>query len=32
MALRDEFVEKNTNQPPDGLLKQIIGLFPFVVP
>jgi len=32
MAVRDEFVEKNANQPPDGLLEQAIGLFSFVVP
>jgi len=32
MALRDEFIEKNATQSPDGLLKQTIGLFSFVVP
>jgi len=32
MALRDEFIEKNANQPPDGLLKQTIGHFQFYVP
>jgi hypothetical protein len=32
MALRDEFIEKNANQPPDGLLKHAIGFFSLFVP